>query len=46
MIYVGVLPVFSSKSVIVSGLTFRSLVHCEFIFCMELESVLMSFFYM
>ena len=37
---------FSSKSFIVSGLTFRSLVHFEFIFCTELESVLMSFFYM
>ena len=28
----GVLPVFSSKSFIVSGLTFRSLIHFEFIF--------------
>ena len=28
----GVLPVFSSKSFIVSGLTFRSLIHREFIF--------------
>ena len=28
----SVLPVFSSRSFIVSGLTFRSLVHFEFIF--------------
>ena len=28
----NVLPMFSSKSFIVSGLTFRSLVHFEFIF--------------
>ena len=28
----GVLPMFSSKSFIVSGLTFRSLIHFEFIF--------------
>ena len=28
----NVLPMFSSKSFIVSGLTFRSLIHCEFIF--------------
>ena len=28
----GVLPMFSSSSFIVSGLTFRSLVHFEFIF--------------
>ena len=28
----GVLPVFSSKSFIVSGLTFKSLIHFEFIF--------------
>ena len=31
-IYVSVLPMFSSKSFIVSGLTFRSLVHFEFMF--------------
>ena len=35
---------FSSKSFIVSGLTFRSLIHFEFIFV--LGSVLISFFYM
>ena len=28
----SVLPMFSSKSAIVSGLTFRSLIHFEFIF--------------
>ena len=38
------LPTFSSKSFIVSGLTFRSLIH--FIFVYGLESVLISFFYM
>ena len=32
MVYVSVLPMFSSKSFIVSGLTFRSLIHFEFIF--------------
>ena len=32
MIYVSVLPVFSSRNFIVSGLTFRSLIHFEFIF--------------
>ena len=33
MIYVeSVLPVFSSSSFIISGLTFRSLIHFEFIF--------------
>ena len=32
MIYVRVLPVFSSRSFIVSGLTFRSLIHFDFIF--------------
>ena len=33
MIYVeSVLPMFSSRSFIVSGLTFRSLIHFEFIF--------------
>ena len=28
----SVLPMFSTRSFIVSGLTFRSLIHCEFIF--------------
>ena len=32
MIYVSVLPMFSSRSFIVSGLTFRYLIHFEFIF--------------
>ena len=42
----SVLPMSSSRSFIVSGLTFRSLIHFEFFFvCMVLESVLVSFFY-
>ena len=33
MVYVGeILPMFSSRSFIISGLTFRSLIHFEFIF--------------
>ena len=32
MVYVSVLPMFSSRSFIVSGLTFRSLICFEFIF--------------
>ena len=32
MIYVSVSAMFSSRSFIVSGLTFRSLIHFEFIF--------------
>ena len=40
----SVLPMFSSRSFIVSGLTFRYLVCFEFILCMVLESVLVSFF--
>ena len=39
------LPMFSSKSFVVSGLAFRSLIHFEFIFVMVLESALVSFFY-
>ena len=42
----SVWPMFSSKSFIVFCLIFRSLIHCEFILCMVLESVLISFFYM
>ena len=42
----SVLPMFSSKSFIVSGLTFRSLIHFEFYLCMVLGSALISFFYM
>ena len=34
------LPMFSSKSFIVSSLTFRSLIHFESSLCMVLESVL------
>ena len=41
----SVFPMFSSKSFIVSGLTFRSLIHLEFIFVFGV-SVLISFFYM
>ena len=33
------------KSFTVSGLTFRSLIHFEFIFVMVLGSVIISFFY-
>ena len=40
----SVLPMFSSRSFIVSGLTFRSLIHFEFIFVYGV-SVLVSFFY-
>ena len=40
----SVLPMFSSRGFIVSGLTFRSLIHCEFIFVYGV-SVLVSFFY-
>ena len=40
-----VLPMFASRSFIVSGLKFRSLIHFEFILCMVLDSVLVSFFY-
>ena len=39
----SVLPMFSSRSLIVSGLTFRYFIHFEFI--LVLESVLVSFFY-
>ena len=41
----SVLPMFSSRSFIVSGLTFRSLIHYEFIFVYGVRSVLVSFFY-
>ena len=43
VIYVSVLPMFSPKSFIVSGLTFRFLMNFEFIF--ELKIVLILFFY-
>ena len=42
----SVLPMFSSKSFIVSGLTFRSLIHFEFSLCVALGGVLISLFYM
>ena len=42
----SVLPMFPSKSFIVSGLTFRSLIHFGFIFVYSLRRVLISFFYM
>ena len=42
----SVLPLFSSKSFIVSGLTFRLLIHSEFLFVYVIGSVLISFFYM
>ena len=37
-------PMFSSRSFMVSGLTFRSLIHLSLFLCMVLESVLVSFF--
>ena len=40
----SILPMFSSRNFTVSGLTFRSLSHFEFIF-VTLESVLISFFF-
>ena len=39
----SVLPIFSSKNFIVSGLSLRSLIHFEFI--MVLKNVLISFFF-
>ena len=36
---------FSSRGFIVSGLTFRSLIHFGLFLCMVLENVLVSFFY-
>ena len=42
----SVLPMFPSKSFAASGLTFRPLIHFEFIFMLVLGSVLISFFYM
>ena len=38
LIYVSVLPMFSSRSFIVSGLTFSSLIHFEFIYADTLKS--------
>ena len=39
----SVFPLFSSKSFIVSSLTFKYLIHFEFILCMVLGSVIISF---
>ena len=41
----SVFPIFFSESFIVSGLTLRSLIHVEFIFMYNAESVLISFVY-
>ena len=41
----SILPVFSSKSFIVSSLIFRSLIHFEFIFVCGMR-ILISLFYM
>ena len=40
----SVLPMFSSESCVVSGLTFRSLIYFDFTLCVVLGSVLISFF--
>ena len=40
----SVLSMLSSRSFIVYGLTFTSLIHFEFIFCMVLENVLIHSF--
>ena len=42
----SVLPMFSSKSFIVSGLTFRSLIHFDFIFVYGVRKRSISFFYL
>ena len=42
----SVLPVFSSKSFIVSGLTFRSLIYFELIFVYGDKKVLIPYLYM
>ena len=42
----SVLPMFSSKGFTVPDLTFRSLIHFEFVFVYHIRSVLTSFFYM
>ena len=41
----SILPMFSSRSFIVSGFMFRSLIHLEFIFVYVVRNVLISFFY-
>ena len=40
-----VLPMFSTRSFILSGLTFRSSIHLSLFLCMVLENVLISSFY-
>jgi len=40
----NVLPMFPSKNVIASGLTFRSLIHISLFLCMVSGSFLVSFF--
>ena len=42
----SVLPMFSSKSFIVSDLTFRSLIHFDFIFVYGVRKRSISFFYL
>ena len=42
----GVLPMFSSKSFRLFGITFRSLIHLSLFLCTVLENVLISFSYM
>ena len=42
----SVLPMFSSKSFIVSSLTFRSLIHFELIFVHGIKNIFISFFHM
>ena len=39
------MPIFSSRSFMISSLTFRSLIHFEFIFIYAIKGVLISFFY-
>ena len=46
VIYVSVLPMFSSKSFRVSSLTFRSLIHFEFIFVCGVKECYNFIFYM
>ena len=41
---INVLPMFSSKSFIVSGLTFMSLIHGELVFVYDVRNILISLF--
>ena len=45
MIYVSVVPICSSKSFIISGLTFRSLIRFEFIFVYGVKKCSMFIFF-